>query len=196
MSSAQMSILCANQRENTRAEVQGDPDVYLNSADLLIPYKSTGTTTIAGAAYKSGNGTTSSRKAYVTVESLETTAQKWLAGMNGATSFVIRDATAAIDRLSINTAGVVGSLLATSFVKTNSTPAAGTTHNYAIASGAVLLGSGAVSAITFTGFSAPFVSATEITPMTIINLSGQTVTLNHNDGGSLAPNRIWTKTSL
>lgn len=60
------------------------------------------------AELTAGNGTTSSRFAYIRFASAETVPQNWDTGMYGTKNFVIRDTTAAADRVLIDTSGNVG----------------------------------------------------------------------------------------
>lgn len=108
MTDANWATALGNVRENFRAIVQGDDNVFTNTTDLFVRVRSTGTTTQAFFSAYAGNGTTSSRKAYFESFSNETAPQDWIAGMNGTKNYVIRDVTAGGDRIVIDTSGNVG----------------------------------------------------------------------------------------
>jgi hypothetical protein len=106
---ADWPTFAANIRENLRAIVEGDAGVYTKTTDITLQITTTGTSTFARVATRSGNGTTSGRKSYFRAETLETTPQVWHLGMLGDKNFGIRDETAAVTRLIIDQAtGRVG----------------------------------------------------------------------------------------
>lgn len=83
---------------------------YSNSASATAGVRSDTAGSSAVFIAQSGNGTTSGRSSYFEATALETVPQTWRAGMQGNTNFVIRDATAAKDRITLrqDVPGLVG----------------------------------------------------------------------------------------
>jgi hypothetical protein len=107
MSAADFPSAFATIRENFRTIVAGDSGVFTLAGAFDFQITTTGTSSSSRFTARAGSGTTSSRNAYVRVESLETSPQAWHLGMLGDKNFGIRDNTAASTVVIVDTSGRV-----------------------------------------------------------------------------------------
>jgi hypothetical protein len=93
MTDVDWPTFAANIRENFRAIVQGDDNVFTSGVTTGWRLRTTGTTSQTSLSLLAGNATTSSRFAYYEVVANETALQQWRFGVYGDKHFRIVNAT-------------------------------------------------------------------------------------------------------
>jgi hypothetical protein len=84
--------------------------VSRSASDTTTRIEATGTTHAAIVELRSGSGTTSANSSYVAFVNAKTASQTWRAGTVGSDSFTIRDHTAGVDRIWVETTGAMSAL--------------------------------------------------------------------------------------